>query len=60
MPEVTEVEVKVDENYIYTYCNICFPQIPDFIIDTKRVVKISDPDAKCDGCGKVLVDNAEA
>lgn len=60
VPKATEVEVKVDENYVYSYCDSCVEKLPDFIVDTKRVVDVNDPDLKCDGCGKVMVDsNAE-
>lgn len=57
MPEVNEVEVKVDNDYIYLYCDECIVRIPEFMIDTKR--KITDNSGapiKCDGCGKEIED----
>lgn len=59
MPKVNEVEVKVSDRYQYYWCDDCLAKVPDFVIDTKRVVD-DDEITTCDGCGKELDDNATA
>jgi hypothetical protein len=56
VPKINEVEIKVDQNYIYIYCDSCSEQLPDFIVDTRRVVDAVD-NVVCDGCSKEITDN---
>jgi predicted RNA-binding Zn-ribbon protein involved in translation (DUF1610 family) len=57
MPKVNEVEVNLDKNYVYYYCNSCSEALPGFVIDTTRIVE-SDDTTVCDGCGKEINDDA--
>lgn len=55
MSKVNEVEVKLDQNYVYYYCVPCSESLPAFVVDTIRVVDAEEVTV-CDGCGKEISD----